>query len=121
MERFREYALLGILAGTFSSTFGVGGGILIVPALVLFFAIPQKSAQGICLAAMVPMVFAGAMRYIANPHIPVPLKTAVILGISGAAGALLGSWIAANTPAVILRKLFAVVMIIAAVRMLVKR
>lgn len=120
MEHLWGFAILGLLAGTFSSTFGVGGGIIMVPSLVLIFSFPQKSAQGICLAAMVPMVLAGAVRYIMNPEITVNIKTALILAVFGVGGALFGSWIAANTPVGVLKKLFAVVMIVTAIRMIVK-
>ncbi len=118
MESWYLYVLLGLGCGIFSATFGVGSGILLVPALVLIFSLPQKSAQGVCLAVMVPMVLVGAIRYKINPHIRVDLALVALLAIGGVVGALIGSWIAGRVPGLLLRRLFAVVMIIAAVRML---
>ena len=120
MDLWWAYAILGLLVGTFSSTFGVGSGIILIPALVLLFGVPQKSAQGICLAVMVPMALVGAIRYRLNPEIAMDLKVIVMLSVFGVVGAYLGSSIAAYVPASALRKLFAVVMIVAAMKMLMK-
>ncbi|MBL7186469.1 MAG: sulfite exporter TauE/SafE family protein [Phycisphaerae bacterium] len=55
--------LLGILAGVVSGMLGLGSGAVVVPALVLAFGFPQKSAQGTALALMVPMAMLGAFRF----------------------------------------------------------
>ena len=120
MELWWAYVILGISVGVFSSTFGVGSGIVLIPALVLIFSVPQKSAQGICLAVMVPMALVGAMRYRLNPEIVMDLKIIVMLSAFGVVGAYLGSGIAAYVSASVLRKLFAVIMIAAAIKMLMK-
>jgi uncharacterized membrane protein YfcA len=63
LEFLWKYIVLGLVSGVFSSTFGVGSGILMIPALVMMFEFTQKSAQGICLAVMAPMALVGAIRY----------------------------------------------------------
>ncbi len=118
MEFWWGYLLLGIVCGIFSSVFGVGSGILLIPALVIIFSFPQKSAQGICLAVMVPMALVGAYRYKVNPDIEMNMVVVLLLAIGAMAGAVIGSQIAAWASGPVLRKLFACVMIIAAIKML---
>jgi uncharacterized membrane protein YfcA len=112
------YILVGCISGIFSATFGVGSGIILIPILVLAFALPQKSAQGICLAVMVPMALVGAMKYKLNPEVDMNMAIIVLLAIGAVAGALIGANLAAWMSALTLRRLFAIVMIAAAVRML---
>ncbi len=121
MELWWAYILVGLVCGIFSATFGVGSGILMIPALVLIFSLPQKSAQGICLAVMVPMALAGAIRYKLNPEIEMNLGIVALLALGAVAGALLGSSIAAWTSAATLRKLIAVIMIVVAIKMLITK
>lgn len=110
------YALTGIAGGMLGGTFGVGGGVIMVPALVAM-AIPQKEAQGISLAAMVPMALVGAIRYYVNPEIRVhpPIVFAVAFG--AVIGVFIGSWIAAELPVASLRKGFALLLVAVAVRL----
>jgi uncharacterized membrane protein YfcA len=84
---------------------------------VLLYGFGQKSAQGMALAIMVPMALIGALRYWRNPEIE--LNAAVIgLIVCGAVlGALAGAEFAARLPSNILRRIFAVVLVVVAVRM----
>jgi len=111
------FVLLGICAGVLSGTLGLGAGTIVVPALVLLCGFGQKSAQGMALAVMVPMALVGALWYWRNPE--VEMNAAVIgLIICGAlAGALFGAELASRLPGHILRKMFAIFLIIVAVRM----
>jgi uncharacterized membrane protein YfcA len=111
------FVLLGICAGVLGGALGLGSGTILVPALVLLYGFGQKSAQGMALAIMVPMALIGALQYWRNPEIE--LNAAVIgLAICGAVfGALAGAELAARLPSNILRKTFAVVLVIVAVRM----
>ncbi len=109
------FVLLGVGAGILSGTLGIGAGIILVPTLVLVCSFGQKSAQGMSLAVMVPMALVGALRYWKNPQIEM---NAVVIGliICGAvAGTLAGTELAGRLPNHILGKVFAVVMVIAAV------
>jgi len=111
------FVLLGICAGIVSGTLGIGSGIILVPALVLVCSFEQKSAQGMSLAIMVPMALVGALRYWKNPDIE--MNTLVIgLIICGAlAGVLAGTELVGRLPSHVLRKVFAAVLVIVAVRM----
>ena len=115
------YLLLGLLCGIYSATFGIGGGTIMVPALVLIFGFAQKSAQGTCLAVMVPMALAATIRYKLNPDIDVNLQTAAILAIGGIIGAVIGAGIVGRISGTALKKMFAVVMIIVAIKLLLTK
>jgi uncharacterized protein len=118
VESWYLYVVVGVACGIFSAAFGVGAGIVLIPVLVLAFSFPQKSAQGVCLAAMVPMALVGAIRYKLNPDIEVNMLVVGLLSAGAVVGALIGSSIAAWASGPVLRKLFAVIMIVAAIRML---
>lgn len=110
--------LLGLAAGILSAMLGVGSGILLVPALALLFGLSQKSAQGTALAVMVPMALAGAMRYMANPNIEISLMRVVLLAIGAIAGAVIGSAIASHLSNAMLKRIFAIFLLVVAVKML---
>ena len=115
------YLLLGLICGIYSATFGIGGGTIMVPALVLIFSFAQKSAQGTCLVVMVPMALAAAIRYKLNPNIEVDLQAAAILAIGGVIGAVIGAGIAGRISDTALRKMFAVIMVVVAIKMLITK
>jgi len=120
LEGFVGYivlVLVGILAGVISGMLGVGSGALLIPVLVLAFSVPQKSAQGVTLAVMVPMALIGAIRYKLNPEVEVDLGTALLLAGGAIAGVFLGTELAMKLPAHVLRKMFAVFLFVVALRM----
>ena len=112
-------ALLGFGAGVLSGLFGVGGGIVMVPAMVLVLSIPQKTAQGTALAVMVPLALVGAWRYFGQPEFAPSFRVIGLLTAGALVGTLLGTEIAIRMPSALLTRLFAVFVIIVAVRMLV--
>lgn len=118
MEHSIGFIVLGLVAGVISGCLGVGSGLVLIPAMVLIFAVAQKSAQGISLAVMVPMALIGAWRYIANPEIRVDLRIVALIAAGAVVGALVGSQLAAVLPARTLKKAFAVFLILVAVRIL---
>ena len=109
--------LLGVLAGVISGMLGLGAGAVVVPALVLLFAYPQKSAQGTALALMVPMALLGAFRYWNNPQIEVSLVIVGLLALGAVPGVLVGTEFASRLPSFWLRKFFAIFLAIVAVKM----
>lgn len=111
--------ILGVVAGIISGSLGIGGGVILVPSLVLLFSFDQKIAQGMSLGIMVPMVLLGAFRYWQRPEIPIDIPVVLIVICGALIGTLIGTHIAHLLPAQILRKLFAVLLIIVAVRMLI--
>jgi len=97
--------LIGLFAGTVGGSFGVGGGIIIVPALVFFFGLNQHSAQGTSLAVlMFPVAIIGAYNYYKSGFVNV--KYVLILVLAFAVGQYLGSMLAIHLSEKILRRIF---------------
>ena len=99
--------LLGITAGVFAGMFGVGGGILFVPALVAL-GLDQLEAQGTSLLAILPTVLAGSwsQRRYGNLR----PRTALVVGVASIIGVEIGARIATELPESTLRRLFAVLL-----------
>jgi hypothetical protein len=109
--------LVGIAAGMLSGLVGVGGGIVIVPALVYFIGFSQKTAQGTSLGLiLLPVGILGVLQYYKQGH--VDFKIVGILAIGFLAGSFFGSKIALSLSQENVKKIFAVFMIIIAVKML---
>jgi uncharacterized membrane protein YfcA len=113
------FVLLGICAGVLSGALGLGSGVILVPALVLLCSFGQKSAQGMALAVMVPMALVGALRYWRNPQIDLNITVIGLIVCGALAGTLAGTELAARLPSHVLRRVFAVVLVVVAVRMFV--
>ena len=109
--------MVGIAAGILSGLVGVGGGIIIVPALVYFIGFSQKTAQGTSLAMiMLPVGIFGVMQYYKQGH--VDFKIVGLLAIGFLAGSFFGSRIALSISQETLKKVFAMLMILIAIKML---
>ena len=109
--------MVGIAAGILSGLVGVGGGIIIVPALVYFIGFSQKTAQGTSLAMiMLPVGILGVMQYYKQGH--VDFRIVGLLAIGFLAGSFFGSKMALSISQETLKKVFAVMMIIIAIKML---
>ncbi len=111
------FILLGICAGVLSGALGLGAGIILVPTLVLFCDFEQKSAQGMALAVMVPMVMVGALRYWKNPEVEMHGTILGLIILGALAGVLAGTELASRLPSPHLRKIFAAVLLLVAVKM----
>jgi uncharacterized membrane protein YfcA len=105
-------AVVGAAAGGLSGLFGVGGGILIVPGLVLLLGMPQRRAHGTSLAAIVPIALAGAGGYGVSGSVDWPAAGSLTVG--GVLGAVAGTHVLARIPERGLRVIFAVFMLAAA-------
>ena len=109
--------MVGIAAGILSGLVGVGGGIIIVPSLVYFIGFSQKTAQGTSLALiMLPVGIFGVMQYYKQGH--VDYKIVAMLAIGFLAGSYFGSKIALSISQETLKKVFAILMILIAIKML---
>ncbi len=109
--------ITGILAGFIAGGFGVGGGIVIVPALVFILKMSQHEAQGTSLAVLsVPLGFImAASNYHKKGYIN--YKVAIVLVITFFIGSYLGSLASVNLPAKTLKKAFGVLMLVAGIKM----
>jgi hypothetical protein len=115
-----EIALLiiaGILAGIAGGLFGVGGGIIVIPMLIYVFGLTQHEAQGTSLAFLLaPIGILAFMNYYKAGH--VNIKYAAILAATFIIGSYFGSKWAIKIPSDIMKKVFAVFMIIVGIKML---
>jgi uncharacterized protein len=112
------FVLVGVVAGALSGSLGVGSGLIVVPALVLLLACPQKSAQGMALALMVPMAALGVFQYVRTPGVQLQWAPIALLIAGAVVGVLAGTRLMARIPDVWLQRAFAVFMLVVAVRML---
>ncbi|NTU45090.1 MAG: sulfite exporter TauE/SafE family protein [Chlorobiaceae bacterium] len=120
-KRMQLVALLaiGTFAGLLSGMFGVGGGVIIVPAMVLLFGMTQQSAVGTSLIALLlPVGVLGVIEYYRAGKISAEnIWIGLIVAAGLFAGAFFGAKIAAQMPGDILRKAFAIFMGIVALQM----
>jgi uncharacterized membrane protein YfcA len=105
--------LIGLAAGFFSALFGVGGGVLIVPLLVVAASFGQREAAGTSLAAIVIIALVGAIAYGVRGE--VDFGYAALVGIPAAAGALAGAVVQQRVPVRWLALAFAGVLVVVAV------
>jgi len=103
---------LGVAAGVLAGLFGVGGGILFVPALTIVLGVEQHHAQGTSLLAIIPTVLVGTWRQ--HRYGNVRWRPAVVLGLAGIAGVVAGGFLAEALPGAVLRRLFGVLLLITA-------
>jgi uncharacterized membrane protein YfcA len=109
--------LIGIAAGILGGLVGVGGGIIIVPSLIYFIGFSQKTAQGTSLGLiMLPVGILGVLQYYKQGH--VDFRVVGILAVGFLAGSYFGSKIALSLPQETVKKVFAILMILIAVKML---
>ena len=113
-------SLLGVIAGSLSGLIGIGGGVIIVPALVFLFGFSQHLAQGTTLALMVPPIgILAAWTY--WQHGDVDLRVAAFVGLGFLIGSLLGARLAIQLPNLVLERIFGVAMVMIGLRLLLDR
>ena len=110
--------LLGLLAGTLSGLLGIGGGVVTVPLMIMFFGMPPVLAKGTAVAVTIPTAAMGTWRNRAKKN--VDMKAAAILGAGGIATAIIGGMIANSMPDRLSNVLFAVLLILLATRLLLE-
>lgn len=113
------FLAVGLAAGVLSGLFGIGGGLLIVPALVLVAGFPTKLALGTSLGALLlPVGLLGAYTYYQHGDVNVRASLFIALGL------LIGAWggahLAQGIPSPTLQRLFAVFIVIMAVQLWLK-
>ena len=106
---------VGVVAGLASGLFGVGGGIVLVPGLVMLAGLGQRMAHGTSLAAIVPIALAGTVGYASGGEVDVVAAGLTAVGVL--AGTPVGVHLLGRLPERSLRLGFAVVLLLAAVRM----
>ena len=111
------YVLLGLVAGGFSGLIGVGGGVIIVPALVFLFGLSQHAAQGTTLACLVPPIgLLAAWTYYQEGYVDIHIAVLLCLGFFF--GCLLGAKFANYLSNLALERVFGVAMLLIALKMI---
>jgi len=109
--------ILGLVAGVMSGLVGIGGGVILVPALVIFFGLSQHQAQGTTLALFAaPIGLLAAFTYYRQGY--VDIKTAIFIFVGFVIGGLIGSRFAFGISDQMLSKLFASTLLVIALKML---
>lgn len=109
--------LIGIVTGVMAGMLGIGGAIIMIPALVFIVGFSQQMAQGTSLAVMLPPIgILAAYNYWKAGQ--VDIKVAIILACAFLIGSYFGSKFALNIPQAVLKKIFAGLLILVALRML---
>jgi uncharacterized membrane protein YfcA len=109
--------LIGLAAGILSGLVGVGGGIIVVPALVFFLGFSQQQAQGTSLGLLLlPVGILAVMNYYKQGHIDV--RVIGIMAISFIIGGWLGSKWAISLPEITVKRIFAVILFYSAFKMM---
>jgi uncharacterized protein len=110
------FLVIGFGAGILSGLFGIGGGILIVPALIFLAKMPAINATGTSLGALLlPVGALGAYEYYKRGHFNVPASLWIALGLF--VGAYFGARFAHVIPQYYLKRMFAVFLVAVAARM----
>lgn len=110
---------IGALAGICSGLFGIGGGVILVPALVWIMGYPQVAATGTSLVALLlPVGFLGVLEYYRAGKIDSQnIRMGLIIAIGLFVGAYFGAKLAVGLPAPVLRKAFSLFLVLVAIRL----
>ncbi len=117
METIILLIVIGLAAGILSGMVGVGGGIIIVPALIFFLGFSQHEAQGTSLGLLLlPVGILAVINYYNKGYIDI--KVVLIMSVAFVLGGWLGSKMSLSLPQETVKKIFAVVLLYTAVKML---
>lgn len=114
-RRLLAFVGIGLVVGFMSGLFGVGGGVLIVPALILLLHFEQKRATGTSLIGVAPIAIVGTIAYASQGHIDWPVS--LLLAIGMVAGGFIGSLLLARLPTTLITWIFIGVLVVIAIRM----
>ncbi len=112
------YFLIGIFAGVLSGLLGIGGGTVIIPALVYILGYSQHKAQGTSLVALLlPVGLLGVIKYYRAGDVNLKMGLVIALGLF--IGAYFGASFAERIPDLLLKRIFGAFFLILAIRMLI--
>lgn len=112
--------VIGIITGIMAGMLGIGGAVIMIPALVYLLGISQQMAQGTSLAVMLPPIgIIAAYNYYKSGQ--VNIKFALILAVFFLIGSYFGSKLALNLPQPVLKKIFGVLLLLVAAKMLLSK
>ena len=109
-------AVIGLVGGVASGLFGVGGGIVMVPAMMFFMGLPIHQAVGTSLAVIVPTAIVGTCKHYSQHNVVWP--AALSLMPTAVLGGYLGSWLASQMAADNLKRVFGGLLMLVGIRLL---
>jgi uncharacterized protein len=118
LHRSLRLATIGTLAGLFSGLFGVGGGSVIVPLLILWLGYGEHAATATSLAAII--FIAGFAALTQGLYGNVHVLDAVLIGVPAVGGVLIGTWLQQRIPARAVSLMFASVLVLSAVELILR-
>ena len=114
------YIGLGLLAGVFGGMFGLGGGIIVIPALVYLFGLTQHQAQGTNLFIMLPPIgLLAALKYYYSGNVKLGMAGFICLGFF--IGGFIGANLVQNFSEPLLKRIFGVLLLFVSMRMILAR
>ena len=105
----------GLVAGFFSGTVGIGGGVLFVPTMTVGFRLSQAVAQGTSLLAIIPTAVVGGFTHLREGNVQV--QTALWMGGGGLVGAAIGALVAVEAPGPFLARVWGAFLVLFAGRL----
>lgn len=109
---------IGVATGVLAGLLGVGGGVVMVPAMMMALSMPSAFAKGTSVAVIIPTAIMGTWRNRTKKN--VDLKAAAICGVGGIPAAVVGGWVSAQMSDTVSNVLFATLLIVVAVRLLLQ-
>lgn len=107
--------ITGIIAGVMSGFLGIGGGIIMIPCMVMVLGIPMQTAVGVSLAVIIPTAVMGCLRHHALGNVDWSVFLPLALG--AVVGALLGVEIVRLVPAEIAKRIFGILLVVVGLQM----
>ncbi len=114
--KYIKYAVIGVITGTANGLFGSGGGCIVVPSMVHLLDVEEHRAHATAISVILPLTVVSSVYYISKGYADWGLTLKVVLG--GLAGGYLGAKLLNVCPDKLLRKIFAVFMAIAGIKMI---
>lgn len=109
--------VIGVITGVMAGMLGIGGGLVVIPALVMIMGMSQQTAQGTSLAMMLPPIgILAAYNYYKAGH--VDIKFALLLAVAFIVGSYFGSKLAIKLPQETLKKIFGIFLLLVSIKML---
>ncbi|MBA1336737.1 MAG: hypothetical protein HPY66_3173 [Firmicutes bacterium] len=112
-----KLVLIGLITGLCNGLFGSGGGTILVPSMIFIMGTEEHKAHATAILVILPLTILSTLVYYRSSYISWPLTLKVVSG--GIAGSVIGAKLLNRIPSWILRKVFGLFMIIAAVRMVI--
>ena len=110
--------LMGLVAGALSGIFGIGGGIILIPAMIFLLGLTQHQAQGTTLAAMIPPIgLLAAWKYWQAGNVKIGIAAFICIGFF--IGGLMGATFAQQMPDPVLKKIFGVFLFVVSLTMII--